>query len=114
MRRRGASPLPIARHGSIALILVVAACTAGSVATDPQCIAAREQFGQIWPAVANAFGMPGTPPGNAPPEIVGGSFGSTLTRIPERWVRQGCYDSTMRSFGFLSYPPFEQVDALRR
>lgn len=114
MRARGGTPLPAARHTAIALTLLLAACAAGGGAAEPECIAARERFGQMWPAIANAFGMDGVPPGNAPPEIVGGSFGSALSRIPDRGARQRCYDATMRSFGFFSYPPFEQVDALRR
>jgi hypothetical protein len=114
MTDKAGAPLPTARHAAIALVLLVAACTADSGAVDPQCVAAREQFGQMWPAIANAFGMPPVPPGNAPPAIVGGSFGAASSDIPDRGARQRCYDSTMRSFGFFSYPSFDQVDALRR
>ncbi len=69
MRARGGMPLPAARHAAIALTLLLAASAADGRAAEPECIAARERFGQMWPAIANAFGMAGVPPGNAPPEI---------------------------------------------
>lgn len=103
-----------ARHAGRALMLLLGACAADSDAAAPECIAARERFQQMWPMIANAFGLSGVPPGNARPEIVGGSFGSAISRIPDRGARQRCYETTMRAFGFFSYPPFEQVDALRR
>lgn len=103
-----------ARPAILALILLLGACAADSGAADPECIAARERCQQMWPMIANAFGLSGFPPGNARPEIVGGSFGSAMSSMPDRGARRRCYDTTMRAFGFFSYPPFEQVDALRR
>lgn len=103
-------PWQEARHAGLAMVLLLAACDGG--AADPQCIAARQRFEQMWPAIANAFGLSGVSPGNTRPEIVGGFFGAAVSNIPERGVRQRCYDTTMLSFGFLSYPPFGRVTAL--
>ncbi|WP_144183340.1 hypothetical protein [Elioraea rosea] len=114
MTDKAGAPRRAVRRAGLALMLLLAACAADSGAVDPQCIAARERFEQMWPMIANAFGISGVPPGNARPEIVGGSFGSAMSSIPDRGTRRRCYDSTMSAFGFFSYPPFEQVDALRR
>ncbi|WP_144183346.1 hypothetical protein [Elioraea rosea] len=95
-------------------MLLLGACAADSAA-DSQCIAARERFQQMWPGAARltAPEYAGVQPSDAPAEMVSGVFGSALqfNWIPDRGARQRCYDSTMRSFGFRSYVPFEVIDS---
>jgi hypothetical protein len=104
----------MARHAATALMLLVAACAADSGAADPQCIAAREHFSQIWPDVARSFSMIDVAPGNAPQEMVSGSFAAALQFhwIPDHDARQRCYETTMRSLGFSYFEPFESIDRM--
>jgi hypothetical protein len=86
--------------------LVVAGCAAPGVPDEVACAPSDSHFAQTWPALAEAFGMAGRPPGRAPAAIVAGAAQVAARRLPPD-DRVRCYQRIMRGAGFTSFPPYQ-------